>query len=118
MLRTSTSPPSLQKALRSGSDFEFDSGDKSGYSTYVLQACLCEIIILLYFSTLFSRHPANTTRTTHQPLDNPPKGKDLEIRIYTCIPQTRYPVIGIQILQVRPLAPPPGDWKCTFSRHS
>lgn len=98
MLRTSTSPPSMQKALRRGSDFEFDSGDKNGYRTYVLQLCFCAIIISLYFQTLFSRHPAKTTRTTRHPLDNLPKGKDLSVffagnpnlHLYTANTVSRY----------------------------
>jgi hypothetical protein len=93
----------MQKALRI--DFEFDSGDKNGYGTYIW---LFPILILLYFSVLYSRH---TTKTTHacNPLENPKKkislGFSPEIQIYTCVPQKQYRVIGIQLLQVtgRPL---------------
>ncbi|KAL5238098.1 hypothetical protein ACI65C_005508 [Semiaphis heraclei] len=57
---------------------------------------------------------------THSTTTNPKKiislCFSLGIQIYTRVPQKQYRLIGIQLLQVtdRPLALPPGDWKCTF----
>ncbi|KAL4135948.1 hypothetical protein QTP88_007525 [Uroleucon formosanum] len=62
------------------------------------EECLCAIIILLYLSTFFSRHPTKTTRTTRPSFDNLPKVKVLSVfftgnpnlHLYTANTVSRY----------------------------
>jgi len=77
--------------------------------------CLCTTIIILYFRSqpCFLIIPIIYLKTLQRKRSFTFSS---EIRIYTCVPQTRYRVIGIQPQPTaghEPLAPS-RDWKCTF----